>query len=580
MKAEINLVSFPKKSFWKLSIPIIAFCIFDAIYGIVDMVWVSKIGVEAFFAMGVSIPFVSLIFSFGDSVGQGTNSMMSRFIGSGDYESSYNTLIHGLIVSHIIWVLLVICLFFAHGILFYLNQADSYILVFDYLVPIVIFSYLFIFVNLFCETLQAEGNSRTPTILIIASNILNIILDPIFIFNFNLGIKGAAYATVLSALPVFLYFIFVYLSGRTKVPLSLKYFKFRPYILVEIVKVALPNFLDNGLWAFSASFINSILIATTGEMGPILYSTANKLKTLFIAPVRGYGRGLMSITGHLFGAHKFDDLNYMFKYILKISLVTTFVIMTVFIFIRDYVFGLFSITGMENELFLLTICGTITMLTIPISMISSKMLDGFGKSMYSLLFTFLKIMFEVILIYGLYILLNDGVCVLIGIMVSEIIFGVVYYLFLEHLFRNFNDEFDGKSTVKIFDEDEESLDDSKEKISHIDEGKNNGKFSKIPLILALIALTALFLQIVSIPLRNHDYPMLIWGAIAFIIGGISVYLMEELNRPILSICGFLIGAVLIFVFMGEFSYIPTILFILAGLSLASIKRIVKLLSSI
>lgn len=152
---------------------------------------------------------------------------MSRFIGSGDYESAYNSLIHGMILSNVIWVAVVFCLLFANGILFYLNKTSSYILVFDYLVPIVVFAYVFMFVNLFSETMQAEGNSHTPTVLIIASNILNMILDPIFIFNLNLGIKGAAYATVLSTLIVFIILMFYYLSGRTKVPLSLKYFKFR-----------------------------------------------------------------------------------------------------------------------------------------------------------------------------------------------------------------------------------------------------------------------------------------------------------------------------------------------------------------
>ena len=192
MNEKIDLVSLPKKSFWKLSLPIIAFCIFDAIYGIVDMVWVSKISIEAFFAIGVSIPFVSLIFSFGDSIGQGTNSIMSRFIGSGDYESAYNSLIHGMILSNIICLVIILCALFAQGILFYINQNQTYLLAFDYLIPIVIFAYIFIFVNLFSETLQAEGNSRIPTIVMISCNILNMIFDPIFIFNLNLGIKGAA----------------------------------------------------------------------------------------------------------------------------------------------------------------------------------------------------------------------------------------------------------------------------------------------------------------------------------------------------------------------------------------------------
>ncbi|WP_296894081.1 MATE family efflux transporter [uncultured Methanobrevibacter sp.] len=250
-----------------------------------------------FFAIGVSIPITTLIFSLGDSLGQGTNSIMSRFIGSGDYESSYNALIHGIILANILWVGVVICMIFAHGILFHFNSLDSYILTFDYLMPIAIFTYIFIFNNLLAETLQAEGNSKTPTVLIIASNILNMILDPIFIFNFDLGIKGAAYATILSSMIIFSIFLHLYSHGKTKIPLSLKYFKFRRYILIEIFKVALPNFLNDAIWCISASFINSTLIMTMGPIGPILYSVSNKLKTLLVAPVRGYGRGLMSVTG-------------------------------------------------------------------------------------------------------------------------------------------------------------------------------------------------------------------------------------------------------------------------------------------
>ena len=140
-----------------------------------------------------------------------------------------------MILSNIICFIIILCALFTQGILFYINRAQTYILAFDYLIPIIVFAYIFIFVNVFSETLQAEGNSRIPTIVMTSCNILNIILGPIFIFNLNLGIKGAAYATVLSALIGFIIFLFLYLSGRTKVPLSLKYFKFRSYILIEIV---------------------------------------------------------------------------------------------------------------------------------------------------------------------------------------------------------------------------------------------------------------------------------------------------------------------------------------------------------
>lgn len=573
MDKNIDLVSLPKKSFWKLSIPIIAFCIFDAIYGIVDMLWVSQISVEAFFALGVSIPLVSLIFSFGDSLGQGTNSLMSRFLGNGDYESAYNTLIHGMILSNLIWGMIVATLLLGHRILFYLDKVDSYILVFEYLVPLVIFAYIFIFVNLFSETLQAEGNSRLPSFLIIFANILNMILDPIFIFNLNLGIQGAAYATVLSAFIAFIILIFYYVSGRSKIPLSLKYFKLRPYIFAEIIKVALPNILDNALWFISASFLNSMLIITMGQMGPILYSVSNKIKSLLMAPIKGYGRGLMSVTGHLFGAHKFDDLNGMFKYVLKVSLITTFIEMMVFIVIRDYVFGWFSIT-MQNEIFWIAVGGTFIMLAVPFSVISSKMLDGFGKSLYSLMFTAIKIVSEMALIYGLFIHLGDGRSILIGLVLNEIIIAMVYYLFLRHLFNNFDVEYSNKETVESVNKDSSSIDSGTE---DVEKSNVHKALLKIPLILALIGLIILFIRIVYLPIKTMNYSILLFGTISFIIGALSIYMMERLNKPKLSILGFFINAIVIFVFLGESDYYSTVLFIMAGITLIYIKLIIGLL---
>ena len=448
MTEKIDLVSQPKKSFWKLSVPIIAFCIFDAIYGIVDMVWVSQISVEAFFAIGISIPITTLIFSFGDSLGQGTNSIMSRLIGSGDYESSYNALIHGIILANIIWVGTAITLFVAQGIL--VDIEPDYVLAFDYLLPIGIFAYVFLFINLLSETYQAEGNSRTPTILIIASNILNMILDPIFIFNLNLGIKGAAYATVLSSMIVFSILLYLYSHGKTKVPLNLKYFKFRPLLLVEIIKVALPNFLNDAIWCISASFVNSTLILTMGAMGPILYSVANKLRSLLISPIRGYGRGLMSVTGHLFGAHEFNDLDKMYKYVLKISILSTVIVMAAFILVREYAFSLFAITGMETEIFWIAIGGTVIMLAVPFSFISAKMLDGFGKSIYSLAFTIFKLTFEMILIYALTAYTQSASGVLIGIIITEIVSAIMYYIFLRYLFNTFEKRYAEKDTVRSF----------------------------------------------------------------------------------------------------------------------------------
>ena len=574
MNDKIDMVSLPKKSFWHLSIPIIVFCIFDAIYGIVDMAWISQISVHASFAVGVSMPFVSLIFSFGDSIGQGANSLMSRYMGIDDYESAYNSLIHGIILTNIIWFFIVLCALFTQGIVYSVDQANSYLLVWDYLIPIIAFAYVFMFVNFFSETLQSEGNSRIPTIFIVSSNILNIILDPIFIFNLNLGVKGASYATVLSSVIPFIVFVYLYLSGRTKIPLSMKYFKFRPYILVEIFKVALPNFLDDGLWAFSASFINGILLIRMGEIGPVLYSASNKLKTLLSSPIKGYGRALMSVVGHLFGAHKFDELNEMYKYTLKVSLITTVAVMIGFIILRDYAFSFFSITGMQTEIFWIAILGTVIMLSIPFSIISSKMLDGFGKSMYSLLFTCIKIGLETALIFVLNIMLANANCVLIGITVSEIIFAIVYYVFLRYLFNNFDRKYENKDVVKTFKVDNESL--KEDEKNNKDSAKENKVMKKILLNVALIAMTIAVIWIVLSPISVNNYPIFLGGIICLAICTVSIYLITRLNRPTISLLGFFISTAILFIFMHSYGNESILWFIIVEIFIVLITIILKL----
>ena len=574
MNEKVDLVSQPKKSFWKLSIPIIAFCIFDSIYGIVDMAWITQINIHASFAVGISIPFVSLVFSFGDSLGRGTNSLMSRYIGFGDYESGYNTLIHGILLTNIIWFFILICAVFAQEMLYSVDSANSYLLAMDYLMPILTFAYVFMFVNFFSETLQAEGNSRIPTIFIISSNILNIILDPIFIFNLNLGVKGAAYATILSSLIPFIVFVLMYLLKRTKIPLSRKYFKFHPYILIEICKVALPNFLDEGLWTFTSSFINGILTITMGPIGPVLYSTSNKLKTLLNSPVRGYGRALMSVTGHLFGAHEFDELYKMYKYTLKICVITTIVVMIAFIILRDYAFSLFSITGMKTEIFWIAILGTVIMISLPFTIVSSKMLDGFGKSMYSLFFIFIKLCVQCGLIY---VLNMQGInhCVLIGITISEILSAIIFYVFLRYLFKNFDKKYKNKDVIKTFNSDNETESLKEHAKIKDDGGKKNKTLRKILLNMALIVMIICVILIILSLISINDYYIVLSGIIGLIIFTLSIFLITKLDKPIISLSGVIVSAAILFTFMHSYGNRFIQWFIIAGALMAFIFIILK-----
>ena len=435
---SIDFVSVPKKSFWRLTLPIMIFVLFNAIYAIVDLYWISKIDSHSFYAASVSIPIFTLICSMGDSIGQGTNSLMSRSMGANDYKNAYNTIVHGLIVCLVMWALMIVSIPYLDDLLYFADINKSVDIVVSYLSPILFYSIFFILPNFFSETLQSEGDSRRPTMAIILGNVINLLIDPILIFNFNLGIVGAAYATIISSLVSSVILIYLYLAKKTKVPISIRNSKIRPHIFLEIMNVAVPNFFKDSLFCTISVFINGILLREIGQIGVMLYSTSTKLQDIFITPIRAYGRGLMSVTGHLFGSKKIDGLNTMYHYVLRISLVTIIFISVLFVVFRDSIYYAFSISGMNLAIEHIAIIGTIILISVTIIMITSKMIDGFGKSYYNLLFTGMIIVLQIGIISVVDDVLHYGLSVLVGIMFSEAISAIIYYIFLRYMFKRFD----------------------------------------------------------------------------------------------------------------------------------------------
>ena len=434
---SIDLASVPKKSFWRLTVPIIGFVLFNAIYGIVDLYWVSKLDPQSFYAASASIPIFTLICAIGDSIGQGTNSLMSRSIGAQDYENAYSTIFHGLLVCLIIWISIMLLVPLIDDVLIFTQLNKSIDLIITYLAPIFFCSICFILPNFFSETLQSEGDSRRPTAIIIFCNLLNLILDPILIFNFNLGLIGAAYATIISSLVSAILLLYLYVSKKTKIPLQLRFSKLKRHIFVEIFTVAIPNFFKDSLFCSMALFVNGILLNDIGQIGVLLYSTSIKLEDLLITPIRAYGRGLMSVTGQLFGSKKIDELKNIYHYVLKIALITIIIIAILFVVFRDLIYYSFSIWGMELAVEHIAILGTVILISITISMITSKMIDGFGKSYYNLLFTLLLIILQI----GFISIIDDyiikGTSVLLGIVIAQAISTTIYYTFLRYMFKRF-----------------------------------------------------------------------------------------------------------------------------------------------
>ena len=438
MAENVDFISNPKNAFWQFSTPLLLLTLFEAGYSFVDVFWVSQMNSESFFAIGVSVPIVTLIISLGRSIGIGTNSIMSRELGGNDLSGTYNSILHGIVACIVIGFGVMLSTFFLKYILIYIGAASSMELSMQYLTPIFLCSFVFIFSNFFANTLQAEGNSKTPTRLLILTNVLNLILDPIFIFVFGWGVSGAAYATVLASGVGAVYLLYWYLSGKSEIPINFKYFK--PGIVYDIFIVALPNFLTDSLWCITILFFNKTLITQLGQIGILLYSTATRIELVLLSPQKAFSRGLVSVCGHLYGANKIDELEDLYHYVIKVTVLVSVVIAVIFFFIREYGFALFSVTGVSQSIFYIALAGIVIVGVHGISLISEKMLDGMGKTFYELVLTIGIIIYEISLVNILAPIFKQGVCVLLAILIGEVTFAAAYYVLLKYFLKKSENE--------------------------------------------------------------------------------------------------------------------------------------------
>lgn len=194
-------------------------------------------------------------------------------------------------------------------------------------------------------------------------------------------------------------------------------------------------------------FINSILIAQLGHIGVLLYSTASQIQSLISSPQSSFSKSILTICGQLFGAKEIQKLKDIYYYTIKVSLSLSIICTVVFFFIRDYGFALFNVTGVETSVFYIALAGILIVSSENVSKLSVKMLDGLGKSYHSLILTNGMIIFEMILILLLVPVLTSGICVLVGMLLTEVIFAIIYYIVVRSILNGEN-KLEGEIEVK------------------------------------------------------------------------------------------------------------------------------------
>lgn len=455
--SEEFILNQPKEAYKKLSYPLIFFAIFNAFYAFVDIFWAGLMGGEALVVVGLCSPLLLIILTIGLSIGQGTNAVISRFLGANDTKNASNTFIHGILFSGITSVLLpLIGIPFLEDIFHLMNiNYQNINLLNQYMIPLLIFSFIFIFNNLLSECVQSEGDSKRPTYYVILGNIINLILCPIFIFVLNLNVAGLAYALIISSLVPLLLFLNIYLSKKdVQLRISLKDYKLDFTIIKEILKITAPNFIDSSVFSVLGFYVNMMLLMTVGPRGIAIYAFASRIREFVIAAPKGGSRALLTITGHLYGSKDIDNIKKLYRYSYKFEYILTIIpfIILVVILINSILFfsnELYSFLPQFNQTKLIILFGGMMIMSsfLPIVFICAHMLDGLGKSIYSLLCTFIKIGLDIVFIYLFSVFSSiQNWAVLLGFMVSEIVISMVYIIVLKRVINNKKIEIEQENT--------------------------------------------------------------------------------------------------------------------------------------
>ena len=393
----------PQKALWTLAIPIMFGMGIHTLYNLVDMIFIGRLGGDAITGVAFNMPVFFLMLGLTMGLGSGVTASIARFIGDKDKSSADNSAEHALAMAGCIALIFTIAgLYFGEKILIMLGaEGNILVLAWEYLSMIVIGLPFMVFSGFFRSILAGEGDMKFPMMIAGLGTILNIILDPIFIFKleqygnigFGMGVRGAAMATVISQLIVFLIFIYMlFIKDHAYITFNLKDFVPSKFILWDIIKVGLPASLSMIIMALGQGVFNKILIHYSSQT-VAAYQVAGRLDMLIFLPIFAIAGGMTTLVGMFYGAKEIGALNNIVRYGIMSAFIIT-LISSSFVYLFADMFSSWFTDDQEiidvSVGFLRLLCLIYPLVAIAIT--SGRVMQGLGKGLPVLLITIVRVL--------------------------------------------------------------------------------------------------------------------------------------------------------------------------------------------
>ena len=288
----------------------------SSLYNMVDSIFIGQgVGALAISGLAVTFPFMNLSAAFGAAVGVGASSYISVKLGQKDYAKALRVFGNTVTLNVIIGILFsTISLLLLDPILYFFGASDQTIsYAREYMIIILlgnVITHLYFGMN---AVLRSASKPRAAMFIIIFTVVLNTLLDPLFIYTFDLGIAGAAYATILAQLLAFMWQLKLFSDKREILHLQRGIYKPSLRIIRNIFAIGMSPFFMNACACIIVIFINRNLLTYGGDLAVGAYGIANRVAFIFVMVTMGVNQGMQPIAGYNYGAQKFDRLLRVLK---------------------------------------------------------------------------------------------------------------------------------------------------------------------------------------------------------------------------------------------------------------------------
>lgn len=437
----------PKKAIVKLSIPMMISMLLIMLYNIADSIWVAGLGADALAAIGFITPLFMVLVGLGNGIGAGANSLIARYIGAKDHDRANNAGLHAILLCIVVSLIFtVLMLVFMRQILELMGAGSTidYALGYGY----IIFGALIIFVysGVASAIFRSEGDMRRATIAIAVTAVMNIILDPLFIYVLNMGIIGAAWATVFSAtLSCLVMSYWIWGKKDLFLDLSPKNFHFEGQMIIDELQVAIPSTLENIIFSLLAIMINGMLVIVAGTTAVAVYTASMRIVQLAMIPLIGIGTAVLTVAGVAYGARNYENLKTAHSYSIKLGFVLSIALGAVMFIFSSQIAAMFSYTAASADMApqIATALSVLSLfvLAIPHGMMSSMVFQGVGKGVNSLIITLLRsLILETVCAYIFCFIFGWGlVGIYSGVIVGCFLGGTFGYIWAKIFIKRFGE---------------------------------------------------------------------------------------------------------------------------------------------